>query len=351
MTTTDGIIRWGVLGATSYIAGLVMPAIAGQPHCRLVGLAGRSQHADRVAALADEYDATGYPDYQALLDSPDIDAIYVALPNSAHVEWCERALAAGKHVLVEKPLAMSVAEAERIARAAERADRQVMEAFMYRFHPQQRRAAELLASGIIGQLRVVRASFAFEIPSGSGNIRLDPALGGGATWDVGCYPVDVARLFFNDRPISAYAQFTVRAGESVETSAVGVLDFGEGRRAVLDYSIDYGPRAWYELQGGTGSITVHNAWAMGDEPGRLTVRTSDGPREETLDARDHYAEEVAAFSEALRRGAVVPHSLNESIGTVSACAALLRSAATGSAVPIDKIDGRGDEVSGSLRWR
>jgi len=320
------MINWGVLGATASIAGLVMPAIAGTAGCRLAAVGSRPRSATRAAEIAARYGARQHRDYQALLDDPEIDAVYVALPNTEHLGWVLRALEQGKHVLVEKPVAMRTEDVHTIMGAAERAGRLVMEAFMYRFHPQQHRAAELLGSGVIGDLRVVRATFAFEIPSGSGNIRLDPILGGGATWDMGCYALDVARLYFGQEPLSVRAQFTARPGESVETSAAGTADFGAGRRAIFDYSFDYGPRAGYELQGRTGSITVHNAWAKAGEPGRITVRRGDETAEETIPAADHYACQVDAFSTAIRNGEPSPHPLSESLGTVRACAAVVSGA-------------------------
>lgn len=208
---------------------------------------------------------------------------------------------------------------------------------MYRFHPQQHRAAQLLASGAVGELRLVRASFAFAIASGSGNIRLDPDLGGGATWDVGCYAVDVPLLFFDRAPDRVRAEFTTRPGLRVETSAAALLDFGQGRRAVIDYSIDYGPRAWYELQGSTGTITVHNAWAMGAEPGRITVRTQQGTREEEVPVADHYEREVTAFAQAVLDGRPAPLPLAASRRTARVCAALVRSAeADGASVRTDE---------------
>jgi D-xylose 1-dehydrogenase (NADP+, D-xylono-1,5-lactone-forming) len=335
-------LRWGVLGATAYISGLLMPAIAATPGCTLATVASRPGREDQAAAAAAPFGATVRRDYAALLDDPDVDVVYLALPNSEHVEWTVRALGAGKHVLVEKPMAMHPDGCERIALAASTTDRCVMEAFMYRFHPQQRRAAELLAAGTVGELRVVRTSFAFPIPTGSGNIRLDRALGGGATWDVGCYAIDVPLVFFDQTPRSVQARFagrtgagdptnsgSSRAGAEVETSAVGLMDFGDGRSAVLDYSIDYGPRAWYELQGTHGTITVRNAWAMRAEDGVLTVLTADGVREHRVPAVDHYQHQVAAFADAVRRGTPAPIPLAHSLRTARVGSALVASALAG----------------------
>jgi D-xylose 1-dehydrogenase (NADP+, D-xylono-1,5-lactone-forming) len=324
-TRQPGPLRWGILGATAYISGLLITAIKLSHNGVLVALASRPHSADRAEALAHDHRAMLHKDYEALLSDPDIDAVYIPLPNTDHVEWTLRALAAGKHVLVEKPIAMSEADCRRIENAATQAGRAVMEAFMYRFHPQQHRAAELLAAGAVGDLRLVRASFAFAIESGSGNIRLNPELGGGATWDVGCYAVDVPLLFFDRAPQRVRAESTTRPGLQVDTSVAALLDFGDGRRAVIDYSIDYGPRAWYELQGETGTITVYNAWAI-DEPGRITIRTQQGEREEQIRPAHHYEREVTAFAESVLDGRPVPLPLASSRRTTQVCASLVRSA-------------------------
>ncbi|MEV7597068.1 Gfo/Idh/MocA family oxidoreductase [Kitasatospora sp. NPDC089797] len=327
MSPSDTTLRWGVLGATAYISGHLLPAIAATPGCRVAAVASRPERHARAGEVALRYGATAHRDYAALVADPGIDAVYVALPNTDHVEWTVRALEAGKHVLVEKPMAMSEAGVRRIERAAGAASRIAMEAFMYRFHPQQRLAADLLDSGAVGELRLVRAAFAFEIADGSGNIRLDAALGGGATWDVGCYAIDVPQLFFGRAPERVSARFGRRTGLAVETSATGWMDFGDGRAAVIDYSIDYGPRAWYELQGTRGTITVRNAWAMAGEDGVVTVRTADGARTETVPAGNHYQHQVAAFARAVVEGRPAPVPTAASRRAARVGEALARSAA------------------------
>jgi xylose dehydrogenase (NAD/NADP) len=335
-TRRPGLLRWGILGATAYISGLLITAIEHSHNSVLVALASRPHRADQARTLAQAHRATPHENYEALLSDSDVDAVYIPLPNTDHVEWTLRALAAGKHVLVEKPIAMSEAHCRRIENAATQAGRAVMEAFMYRFHPQQHRAAQLLAAGAVGDLLLIRASFAFAIESGSGNIRLDPELGGGATWDVGCYAVDVPLLYFDRAPQRVRAEFTTRPDLQVETSAAALLDFGHERRAVIDYSIDYGPRAWYELQGETGTITVHNAWAI-EEPGRITIRTHKGERAEQVRPANHYEREVTAFAESVLGGRPVPLPLDTSRRTAQVCASLERSAgADGAPVRIEE---------------
>ncbi|MFC3996480.1 Gfo/Idh/MocA family protein [Nocardiopsis sediminis] len=328
-------MRWGVLGASAAISRRVMPAIAAGGPTTLAAVAGRPQSAARTTEVAAAYGARAHHDYGALLADPAIEAVYIALPNSEHVGWTLRALDAGKHVLVEKPMALSEADAVRVQEAADAARRTVMEAFMYRFHPQQRRAADLLASGEIGDLRVVRASFAFLMGAAPGDIRLAPGLGGGATWDVGCYAVDAAMLHFGRAPRAVRAVLSRRPGADVDTSGTVLLDFGEGRSAVLDHSMDYGPRSWMELQGTHGSITIRNAWAGADEDGTLTVLGYAGTREESVPAADHYRLQVLALTDAARAGTPAPIPLSDSLRTVRVLEAVFASAADdGAAVPV-----------------
>jgi len=190
----------------------------------------------------------------------------------------------------------------------------------------------LLKSGVFGRLLLIRAAFAYPIASGSGNIRLAPELGGGATWDVGCYAVNVATMFFDGPPDQVSATFITRTGEQVETSAVGVLTFDAERRALIDYSIDYGPRAGYELQCERGSIEVANAWAFGSEPARIIVRTVNGTRVETMPPVDHYQRQVAAFAEYAQTGKDSPYPLRETEISMRICTALILSARAGKSI-------------------
>jgi predicted dehydrogenase len=321
-------LRWGVLGATAHIAGRVLPAIHRTAGNAVVAVAARAGRRAAAQEVARPFGARVHDGYDALLADPDVDAVYIALPNTLHVPWTLRSLDAGKHVLVEKPMALSEEDCVRVERAA--ADLVVMEAYMYRFHPQQRRAAELLASGEIGELRVVRSAFAYPTAV-EGNIRFDPALGGGATWDVGCYAFDVPLWAFDAEPRAVRARFHSR---EVDLSAVAALDFGDGRWAVLDYGLEYGPRATYEFQGTRGSISVRNAWTRPDEEGVITVVTLDGVRDEVVPASDAYEHQAAAFAEAVREQVTPLVSPAHSARAARVGQALVRSAATGAEVDL-----------------
>ncbi|WP_456785866.1 Gfo/Idh/MocA family protein [Cellulomonas sp. P5_C5] len=306
-------VRWGVLGSSAYISGLVVPAIVSSPTGALAAVATRGDGTDATSRLAVEHGAALLPDYAAVVDSPDVDAVYVPLPNTLHVEWVLRAVEAGKHVLVEKPLAMTEAQVDKVLTAAADRGVVVMEAFMYRFHPQHALVHDLIAEGRIGEVRGVRASFAFRIDDPR-NIRLSPELGGGATWDVGCYATDVAHWYLQDAPTTVRATARRRPGTDLDSTVAAVLEFPGDRFAVLDYSIDFGQQASYEVQGTAGSISVPNAWAMREDQATVVVRDQHGVRTETVVApADHYRAEVVAFERAVLDGAASPYSATDSL--------------------------------------
>jgi len=184
-------LRWGIIG-TGNIARQFCEGVRQTPRGKLVAVASRSGQSAK--AFAEEHGVDrGIEGYAALVSADDVDAVYIALPNSLHAEWTIRALKAGKHVLCEKPLATSAKEAERMFAAARQADRLLVEAFMYRCHPQMHKVCELVTAGAIGDLRMIQANFCYRMKSPEGNIRFDPDLGGGALMDIGCYCLDFCR--------------------------------------------------------------------------------------------------------------------------------------------------------------
>src|SRR3989440_4308119 len=184
-------VKWGII-STADINRKVIPGAHASPKVDLVGVASRDQA--RAEAYAKEWEIPrAYGSYEALLDDPEIEAVYISLPNTLHCEWSIRALEAGKHVLCEKPMSRHPEEVEAAFDAAERARRLLMEAFMYRHNPQTKRLRQLVDEGTIGELRVVRSVFSYSLYD-EGNIRLRPDVEGGALMDVGCYCVSGSRL-------------------------------------------------------------------------------------------------------------------------------------------------------------
>ncbi len=250
-------LRWGVLG-TGNIAGQFCAGMAESTGGRLVAVASRQL--DRAQAFAMQYAIpTAYGSYEELIADPNFDAVYLTLPNSLHHPWTIAALRAGKHVLCEKPIATSAAEAEEMFDAAERAGRVLVEAFMYRCHPQTLAVQEAVRSGAIGELRLIRTSFCFRTLRITDNIRFSPELAGGVLMDVGCYCVNFSRYFAGAEPSLIRATGTLHS-TGVDQMAAGVMLFPGGVAATFacGMNVQADNTAW--LCGSEGFIEIPIPW-------------------------------------------------------------------------------------------
>ncbi len=327
-------LRWGVLSAAR-INRRTIPGFQAAYNAEVIAIASRDPQKGRDAAAQWNIGKV-YEGYEALLADPEIEAVYIPLPNGLHTEWVIKAAQAGKHVLCEKPLALTPEEVERIAEAAQTNQVQIMEGFMYRYHPQQARVRELLTAGAIGEPRILRGTFAFSISTPGYNIRLDDKLGGGATWDVGCYAVNISRWLFGSEPQTVYAQAEMQNG--VDISAVVILDFGEGRKAVLDYGMNYGRRSFYEMVGTGGTVSVENMWQEPEVPGYVYLRSNQtGLTTETYPLTNHFQLQAEAFSQAVLTGQPTPYPLTDSAANVRVCLAIQEAIKTGQVVKIHGI--------------
>ncbi len=323
-------VQWGVLGAAR-ILRRTLPGLKAAHNADLVAIASRDQAKGREAAL--QWGAKqSFASYEALLADPQIEAVYIPLPNALHIEWVIKAVEAGKHVLCEKPLALTVEDVRRVEEAARRNNRLVMEAFMYRFHPQQAQVREWLAAGQIGQARLLRGTYAFPLATNAFNIRLDKSLGGGATWDVGCYGVNVSRWMFGAEPLRVMATGTIDHG--VDMDVVAVLDFTDGRRAVLDYGLTYGRRSFYEIIGQAGSLSVENMWQEPDIAASVYLRNDKGLTTTEIAPANHFQLEVEAFSQVILANQPSPYPLTDTAANVRVCQAILQALTSGQAVEL-----------------
>jgi predicted dehydrogenase len=223
-TIESGVVRFGVIGAAD-IGRKTLPGIQASPHCRVDAVGSRNLA--KAQAYADELSIPrAYGSYEEVIADPDVDAVYIPLPNHLHAEWSIAAVRAGKHVLCEKPLTMNAPEAESVMAAAAEADRHVVEAFMYRHHPTWVRAKELVDSGQIGKLRAVQSFFSY-FNDDRGNIRNQVEAGGGALYDVGCYCINLSRFLFGSEPVVESALIERdETGTDVVTSAILRFDTG-----------------------------------------------------------------------------------------------------------------------------
>jgi D-xylose 1-dehydrogenase (NADP+, D-xylono-1,5-lactone-forming) len=325
-----GELRWGVLSTANIGRVAVNPAIHASRNGTLLAVASRD--ADRARAFAAAHDIpTAHGSYEALLDDPHVDAVYVPLPNGLHREWVVRAAEAGKHVLCEKPLALDAAECEEMAAAARDHGVNLMEAFMYRFHPRTERVLEAVREGRIGRVGAVRSAFTFRVTRPD-DIRLAPELGGGSLMDVGCYCVNVSRTMVGEEPeeAQATASWTERG---VDDRLTGVLRFPGGAVAHFDCALTLERCEYYEVAGTDGALRVASAFLPGTKD--VVVEESRGRAGRsvhTIPGVDEYRLMVEHFAECVLDGASPRWPAEEAAANMRAISALYRSARSGGAV-------------------
>jgi xylose dehydrogenase (NAD/NADP) len=313
-------LRWGLL-STARINDALLAGLAASDSGDAVAVASRDLTRARAYA-----DARGIPeahgDYEALLADPGVDAVYISLPNGLHLEWAERALRAGKHVLCEKPMARDPAA---VAAAFDLADERglvLSEAFMYRHHPQTVRLAQLVAQDAIGELRTIRAHFSFRLQDPD-DVRLSTALEGGALMDLGCYCVSAARLLAGEPEAFGGAQVT--DANDVDTSFAGSLRFPGEVIAAFTASFRSAPGYGLEVTGESGVLRVADPWHA-REPG-IELTDSDGSQTFDIPAADSYRLEVEDLARAVAGEGPPRLGREDAIGQARAIQALYAAAA------------------------
>jgi predicted dehydrogenase len=291
----------------------------------LLAVASRSQAAADAYAREKKI-PRAYGSYEALLADPEIDVIYNPLPNHLHAEWTIKAVEAGKHVLCEKPLALSVAEVDAIMTAARKHGRVVAEAFMYRHHPQTLKVIELVKSGSLGTLKLIRGSFTF-ILTRKDDVRLKPEWGGGSIWDVGCYPISYARTVVGAEPLEVFG-WQVTGPSGIDETFVGQMRFDGGILAQFASSFVLPFQAVMEIVGSEGTLSIPHPFKPGIAEKIYLTR---GERIETITIKgiELYSGEVEDMADAILLGKPPRIPLEDSRANVAAIAAFLESARTG----------------------
>jgi D-xylose 1-dehydrogenase (NADP+, D-xylono-1,5-lactone-forming) len=321
-------LNWGVL-STARINRALIPPLQASKRNKLVAVASRSQA--RAEEYARQWNIPGaYGSYEEMLADPDIDVIYNPLPNSLHAEWTIRAVEAGKHVLCEKPLAISTAEVDAVITAAKAHRQIVAEAFMYRHHPQTMKVKEMVEGGAIGELRLVRGAFTFNI-NRPGDVRLDPQLGGGSIWDVGCYPLSYTRCVIGREPQEVFG-WQVTGNSGVDEVFTAQMRFPGDILAQFDCGFRSDFRAQMEFVGSLGTIIVPSPFKP-DANEKILLRRGD----EEQSIRMHgpkllYSGEVEDMADAVLLGKPQHIPLADSRANVAAIQALLQSAKEGKPV-------------------
>jgi D-xylose 1-dehydrogenase (NADP+, D-xylono-1,5-lactone-forming) len=317
-------LRWGLL-STARINRMVIPAIRASARSELTAVASRTL--DRAQAYAAEWKIPrALASYEALLDDPAIDVVYIGLPNSLHVEWTVRALDAGKHVLCEKPLALSVADVDRVEAAATRASRVAAEAFMYRHHPLTAAVTAIVGSGRLGAIQGYKGAFTFPLTR-EGDVRLDPALGGGSLWDVGCYPVSYTCLLTGTAPVEVFG-WQRSSASGVDLQFAGMMRFADGSVAQFDSGFSGPLRTEMAIIGRDAALRVTRPFRT-DDLSRLLLTTGDETETLPFAAASPFAGEIADMEAAALDGRPPRIPLSESRRTVQTIAALYQSARRG----------------------
>jgi len=323
-------VRWGIL-STGHIAQTFAKAVQECEGESLASVGSRSLGPAQDFARTFNIPSV-HASYEALLADPTVEAVYIATPHPFHADWVVKAAQAGKHILCEKPMGMDLGEVQRMTAAAKEHEVLLMEAFMYRCHPQTHRLIELLKEGAIGRLRVIRASFSFDRDLGLQHRLFNKALGGGGILDLGCYPVSMARLmagtavgkpFAEPEKVLGLASLGPESG--VDEWASAVLRFSGGILAELSCGIRVERESWSIMLYGTeGRLEVPSPWHCGFGPGETTLlRFSKGKQEpEVVTVRSEhsvYAYEVKTFSASVKAGKVMSPAMTpeDSLGNIS----------------------------------
>ncbi len=326
------VLRWGILGAAR-VNERLMPAIIEAENAKLIAIASRRPGA-AAATLAkygpDETDVQAYDSPALLLNHPDIDAIYLPMANEEHTEWAIKAIKQGKHVLIEKPMALSVADIDAIADAAKQHNVMVMEGFMYCFHPQHDYVEQLIQSGAIGDVRTVKTCFSFPMkPARMYRLERDIDNGGGAMWDIGPYAVHTARKWFDSEPKSVMAMAKV-LDSGADISLTGILDYDDGRYAHFDMSFERARRSEYEIIGTLGGIKCDTVWQNPNDAPVITWWTDAGEQHQVeLEVANHFVKEIEHFSACVLDNTLPALSVADARANCQTIVAALKSVQTG----------------------
>jgi predicted dehydrogenase len=326
-------VKWGVLGVAKIATEKVIPAMQRGEASEIAAIASRDL--GKAKAAADKLGiARAFGSYEELLADGDIEAIYNPLPNDLHVPWTVRALKAGKHVLCEKPIALTADEARALLAARESSGNLVAEAFMVRFHPQWRRAKELVASGAIGEVRAIQSFFGYRLLDPE-NLR-NRAIGGGALYDIGCYAILTARYIFGAEPVRVAAAIDRDPNFKTDRLTSAIVEFPGSRHLTFTVATQLSPHQRVTIVGDAGRIEIMIPFnAPPDRPTEIAIDTGadlfgGGRKVEQFPVCDQYTLQGDAFSRAIVEGRPLEFPLEDAIANMRVIDAVFRSAERGS---------------------
>lgn len=322
-------LNWGILSTAKINQALIKPLRASK-RTRLLAVASRSL--STAEAYAREWEIPrAHESYEALLADPEIDVIYNPLPNHLHSEWTIKALRAGKHVLCEKPLALTLEEVDAMTSAAQETGKVLAEAFMYRHHPQTLKAKELIDAGAVGKLQLIKGAFSFVL-NREGNYRFYKEMGGGSIWDVGCYPISYARMIVGEEPVEVFG-WQVAGAHGGDESFYGQMRFGNGAHAQFDCGFKSPFRSHMEIVGTEGVLNISSPFKPGLKSEMILTR---GNEQEIIKVKGQelYLGEVEDMCDAVLENKSPRISLLDSRRNTAVILAFLESAQTGKMTPI-----------------
>jgi predicted dehydrogenase len=328
----SNVVKWGVLGVAKIATEKVIPAMMRGERTAIHAIASRD--AGRASAAAAKLGIPkSYGSYEELLADPEIEAIYNPLPNELHVPWTDKALAAGKHVLCEKPISLDADEGRRLIAARDASGKLLAEAFMVRFHPQWKRAREIIRSGAIGEIGAVQTLFTYRLLDAN-NIRNKPP-GGGGLYDIGCYAIVTARYIFGAEPVRVVAAMDVDPAFGTDRLASALMEFPGGRHLTFSAGTQLAGHQRVTIAGSAGRIELQIPFnAPIDRPTRITIDSGadlvgGGARVEEFATCDQYTLQGDAFSRAVRGDGPLDYSIEDAIANMAVIDACFRSAREG----------------------
>jgi predicted dehydrogenase len=324
---TNRILNWGLL-STANINGALIPPLNASKRNRLLAVASRSQSTAEAYAR-DWKIPRALGSYEAMLGDSEIDVIYNSLPNHLHAEWTIKALRAGKHVLCEKPFALTLAEADAMIAASKETGKVLAEAFMYRHHPQTLKVKEMVDKGKLGNLQTFRGAFTFTLTR-KNDIRTKIETGGGSIWDVGCYPISYARTMMGSEPVEAFG-WQVKGASGTDDSFFGQLRFSKERYAQFDCGFISPSRAQVEIIGAGGTLNIPDPFKPGIDE-KIYITQAGRTKTIKIKGRELYIGEVEDMADAILLGKPTRVTLADSRNNTAAILALIESAQTGKPV-------------------
>ncbi|AJQ97383.1 Gfo/Idh/MocA family protein [Gynuella sunshinyii] len=323
-------VKWGIIGTANIARNAIVPALQASPWCEIQAVASRNMDKSKDFA-AEFYIPVAYDSYDEILDDPDVEAVYIPLPNHLHLQYALKAAQKGKHVLCEKPITMNAEEAKQLREVPDGII--VAEAFMVRHHPQWHKLRQLIRSGQYGQVRNMQAMFSISLDKPD-DFRFKPEFGGGAIYDLGCYTTMSARYVFEQEPERVFCSVIRDPASQVDMTANAILDFGNGRRATFTVSMEMAAsqrlqviceQALIDLPAPYVPGTQHPAEIWVSETGDLTEMLM---RPVEVDQVAQYENEVTNFAKAVRGEISQEYAVEDAIRQMQVIDALFASAAT-----------------------